>query len=472
MLFNSWEFLIFLPVVLVVYYALARRAQNVWLALGSYFFYGWWDWRFTSLLLISTLLSFSCALLMERHPQRARAFLLLSVGGDLAILGAFKYFNFFIDSLISLFSILQFTPDVPTLRVLLPVGISFYTFQTISYTVDVYRGTMKPTRNFTEFALFVSFFPHLVAGPIVRPTKLLPQFERTRIVNEHMIASGLLLILLGYFKKVGIADAVAPHVDWAFADPEAYSSLRLLTSLYLFSIQIYCDFSGYSDIARGVARLLGIELMENFRQPYLSTNVTEFWRRWHISLSTWLRDYLYIPLGGNAGGTRKTYRNLILTMFLGGLWHGASWTFVVWGVLHGAFLAIHKAMLGERKRVTDHQFQSRGDYLTFAVNAFLTFNLVTLTWIFFRSPSLSSALEYLTGILVWRGSLQDLGYLLPVLFYGALVLFLDLTQYRRSNDVEMLSWHWAWRGALYASLVLVILLGGSPSNAPFIYFQF
>lgn len=472
MLFNSWEFLIFLPVVLVIYYTLSRRAQNVWLLLCSYFFYGWWDWRFTSLLLISTVLDFNCARQMERRPRQARLFLIGSLCGNLGILGMFKYVNFFMDSTVRVLNSFHLHPNVPALKVILPVGISFYTFQTLSYTIDVYRGKLKPTHNFIDFALYVAFFPQLVAGPIERAANLLPQMQKKRVVDERMFTTGLFLILIGYVKKVGIADAVAPYVESAFANPNGRYSTHLLIALYLFSFQIYCDFSGYSDIARGVGRLLGVKIMENFNQPYFSTNVTEFWRRWHISLSSWLKDYLYIPLGGNRHGKVKTYRNLMLTMILGGLWHGAKWTFVIWGTLHGLYLVIHKLILGDRQVSLVQRLQSPADCVRFIMKSLFTFHLVTLTWVFFRSGDFSHAFGYLRGILVWHGPLIDIVDLARLAFYGALIGFIDWTQYRRGNHVAMLEWHWAIRSAVYVSLVLVIILGGTSSNVPFIYFQF
>jgi D-alanyl-lipoteichoic acid acyltransferase DltB (MBOAT superfamily) len=356
--------------------------------------------------------------------------------------------------------------------VILPIGISFYTFQPLAYTIDVYRGKLKPTRDFIDFALYVSFFPQLVAGPIERATNLLPQLQKKRMVNEKMLTTGLFLILIGYVKKIGIADSVAPYVEYTFANLNEMSSARLLSALYLFSLQIYCDFSGYSDIARGVGMLLGVKIMENFNQPYFSTNVTEFWQRWHISLSSWLRDYLYIPLGGNRHGKLKTYRNLMLTMILGGLWHGANWTFVVWGTLHGLYLAIHKFMLGDRRARTVHHFQSPIDYVRFTLKGLFTFHLVTLTWVFFRSADLSQAFEYLKGIFLWHGPLIDIGGLVRVTFYVTLIGFIDWTQYRRADHVAILKWHWSIRSAVYALFVLVIILGETSGNVPFIYFQF
>ncbi|MEZ6050276.1 MAG: MBOAT family O-acyltransferase [Planctomycetaceae bacterium] len=317
-LFNSPEFAIFLVVVLAAYYALSSRAQNVLLVVASYFFYGWWDWRFCLLLAFSTVLDFTCALKIEGSLEQQRKWWLwLSVCGNLGVLGFFKYYDFFVTSAFQALSFWGLEPNPPLLKVILPVGISFYTFQTMAYTIDVYRRKMEPTRDFILMALYVSYFPQLVAGPIERAQHMFKQFARARHVEERRLLTGGFLILLGLFKKLAIADAVAPRVNEIYLVSGEASWLTLLEGAWLFSLQIYGDFSGYSDIARGVSRLLGIELMVNFRQPYLSQSITEFWRRWHISLSTWLRDYLYIPLGGNRLGPVRTYVNLIITMLLG-----------------------------------------------------------------------------------------------------------------------------------------------------------
>ena len=327
MLFNSWEYFVFLPVVLLLYYSLTRRWQNHLLLAASYIFYSWWDWRFTVLLVISTIVDFylGIAIHQAEEPRHRRRLLVISCIVNFGMLGFFKYFNFFSDSAAHLLQSLGLHAHPIVLQIILPAGISFYTFQTMNYVIDIYRREMQPTRNILTYATFVSYFPHLVAGPIIRAELLLPQLENERVVDNQKFRGGCLLILIGLFKKVVIADSLAPDVTPYFTHPATYSSLVLLKGLYYFSLQIYCDFSGYTDIARGTSRLLGIELPENFNQPYLSQTITEFWRRWHISLSSWLRDYLYIPLGGNRRGRLRTYGNLMLTMVLGGLWHGANW---------------------------------------------------------------------------------------------------------------------------------------------------
>ena len=474
MFFNSVEFLIFLPVVLGVYYILSRRAQNAWLVLASYFFYGWWDWRFCGLLALSTVIDFTCALRINTSSDSRvrRRWLLLSLCANLGILGFFKYFNFFVDSAAALLSAVGLQPHLPVLRVLLPVGISFYTFQTMSYTIDVYRRQLAPTRSFLDFALFVSFFPQLVAGPIERAGNLLRQFAAPRAVTRPMVESGCFLILAGFFRKLVIADGVAPLVDTVFAAPATADWLSLACGAAAFALQIYGDFAGYSDIARGVARLLGFELMVNFRQPYLSRSVTEFWRRWHISLSTWLRDYLYIPLGGNRHGTAATYRNLMLTMLLGGLWHGARWNFVVWGGLHGLFLAVHKFFLTRAHRKI--AAESRAFSLPGLLATAATFALVSFAWIFFRAPTFADAASCVAGLATLRGGLSALpwGLLAKLAVFAALTAVLDLPAYRRYSQEALLDWPWPLRGATYAAMFLLVVLLRPLNDVPFIYFQF
>lgn len=475
MLFNSWEFLIFLPLTLLAYYSLRHRGQNILLLIASYVFYGWWDYRFLSLLAISTVIDFVVAKQLHAiDAKRTRArkrLLFVSLVSNLGILGFFKYFNFFSDSAISLLESLGMHASIPTIHVILPVGISFYTFQTLSYTIDVYRGRLKPVENMFDFGLYVAFFPQLVAGPIERATHLVPQILKKRKVTWQDFTSGCQLIFIGLIKKIAIADGVAMIVNEVFANPNAHGSFALLIGLYLFCIQIYCDFSGYSDIARGCSRLMGFELMINFQHPYFSTSITEFWRRWHISLSSWLKDYLYISLGGNRGGHFKTYRNLLLTMLLGGLWHGASWAFVVWGGLHGIYLAIHKAMLGDQKPETENRSRSLKQWPIDLFKIAFTLHLVALTWIFFRANDFGQAWSYLTGILKLQGGvdLTHLKSLTVALFALALI---DIPQYRANDHGATLRWHWLPRSALYVILFLILCLVRSDGEVPFIYFQF
>ena len=472
MLFNSYTFALFLPVVLVVYYALSHRRQNLWLLAASYFFYGCWDYRFLSLILISTLVDFAAGFGIHRSPGpgRRKAWLVLSVCVNLGILGFFKYFDFFAESAAEMFRLLGLEASSVTLNFVLPVGISFYTFQTMSYTIDIYRGKMKPTRDLVSFALYVAYFPQLVAGPIERAFRLLPQLQRPRRVTADGFSSGSVLILIGLFKKLVLADSVAESVDAVFAAPGSASSAVLLRAAYLFAIQIYCDFSGYSDIARGVSRLFGIELMENFNQPYFSTNITEFWRRWHVSLSSWLRDYLYIPLGGNRRGRGRTYANLTTTMFLGGLWHGANWTFVIWGLMHGAYLAIHKLVLGNRKPPERMRVTGLSSALRFAGTMLLTVHQVVVTWIFFRCADVGVAFEYVWGIFALRGG-EPFHWFNPLLLLMLLIL-VDVPQYVWRDHTVILRAPWPVRGAFYATLTLLLLVMGGKVGEPFIYFQF
>ncbi len=405
------------------------------------------------------------------------------MAGNLGVLGFFKYFDFFAASFAELLSSVGMSADPPLLDVILPVGISFYTFQTLAYTIDVYRGKIEPSRDLAVVALYVSFFPQLVAGPIERPGRLLGQFERPRLVDASKTASGLFLILLGLFKKIAIADATAHRVDLIFSSAADASWVVLLEGAWLFSFQIYCDFSGYSDIARGAARLFGIDLMRNFNRPYLAANITEFWRRWHISLSTWLRDYLYIPLGGNRNGVFNTYRNLLLTMVLGGLWHGANWTFVIWGALHGVYLSLHKVMLGRQGTAPSHEQTPRELTARLLGKRLVTFHLVLVAWIFFRATTAASAVQYLAGILSLRGgvdavlrdpygTLSLLRRTAAVVFYGALVLGADLPRHRKGRREALSAWRGPIRGAAYATMVLLMILLQPDNETPFIYFQF
>lgn len=474
MLFNSLIFPFFLLIVLLVYYLLRYRAQNSWLLVVSYVFYGWWDWRFCSLLLFSTILDWFVSHSIEEvdDEKRRKQLLLLSVIGNLGVLSFFKYFNFFIDSFRVLFEGLGLYPDFFTLNIILPVGISFYTFQTMSYTIDVYRRKQKPAADFISFALYVSFFPQLVAGPIERADRLIPQFSKTRKFTSTILKSALPLILFGFFKKVVVADSIAPIVDNCFLDPSKVSGLDLLFGIYAFAIQIYFDFSGYTDIARGVSKLLGIELQINFTAPYFSRNITEFWRRWHISLSSWLRDYLYISLGGNRKGRLRTDINLMLTMLLGGLWHGAAWTFVIWGGLHGTYLILHKIALKGKKPDIHSWGNSSLGYLGDVLFIILTFNLVCLSWVFFRAPSLGLSIQYIQGIFLNPG---ELSIFKPVVLSLLMLIVIDIGQRLDDNYLWFNSIPTYWKYTLGSVLVIASILsfGWHYGTAnPFIYFQF
>jgi alginate O-acetyltransferase complex protein AlgI len=474
MLFNSWEFAIFLVAVFTAYHVLSFRAQNALLILASYFFYGWWDWRFLSLLWISTLVDFHVARRMpSTEGGRRKILLLASLCTNFGLLGFFKYFNFFINSTAEALQALGFNPNMPALAVVLPVGISFYTFQTMAYTIDVYRGRIRPTNDFLVFSLYVAYFPQLVAGPIERAQHLLPQFSAPRRVTGDGLASGLVLVLIGLVRKVVIADGVASEVDSVFADPTAHGGVMIAWGTMLFAIQIYCDFAGYSDIARGVSRMFGVELMRNFEHPYFSTNITEFWRRWHISLSTWLRDYLYIPLGGNRGPGWFVYRNLMITMLLGGLWHGAAWTFVAWGGLHGLALAVHKLWLRGRKPPERAVVDSIGEAGRALTGWCLTMLIVGSAWIFFRAQSFGDAFAAIERIVsIAPGVLPNTEQLAHTLRVLLILLAIDLPQYVSRRHTVLLRLPWPARAAAYVAIIMILVVFRSGDNVQFIYFQF
>jgi len=470
--FNSFVFALFLAMVLPVFYGLrGQRARATWLLAASYVFYGYWDWRFCSLLLISTVVDFYVgrALHGAGDARRRKHLLWVSCGVNLGILAVFKYFNFFIDSILAT----GLGVDFLHLHIILPVGISFYTFQTMSYTIDIYRRRLEPTDSLVDFALFVSFFPQLVAGPIERARNLLPQIAQLGRPSSVQVREGLALLAIGYFKKVLIGDAAGRIVDNVFGQHELYNSAELLSALVLFSIQIYADFSGYSNIARGLAKLLGIELMKNFEQPYLSANITEFWRRWHISLSSWLRDYLYISLGGNRRGNGRTYVNLMTTMLLGGLWHGAAWTFVVWGGLHGLYLAVHKMILGDRRIADRFEWRGPASLVTWLGGVAVTNVLVLLTWLFFRAENFDQAWYFLGSFVNWQSGALDGRFTGITLSFMAMLVLLDSCEYFGRSHV----WPLRLRPAVAmglgaAAMIVVVLYMATTEPMPFVYFQF
>jgi D-alanyl-lipoteichoic acid acyltransferase DltB (MBOAT superfamily) len=472
MLFNSLEFGFFFALVFGVTLLLPLRAQNRWLLLASYVFYAAWDWRFLGLLALSTTIDYWVARAIHQavDSKHRRALLASSVVSNLGILGLFKYADFFGTSLSRLLGTFGVELQPFLLEVVLPVGISFYTFQTLSYTIDVYRRRMAPTHDFLDFALFVSFFPQLVAGPIERASRLLPQIGARREITMVRIQSGSWLILWGLFKKVVIGDNLAPLIDAVFAPAAEPYAPEVLLATYAFAVQIYCDFSGYTDIARGLAQCLGFELMLNFDLPYLARNPSEFWRRWHISLSTWLRDYLYISLGGNRHGRWRTYRNLLLTMLLGGLWHGAAWHFVAWGGYHGLLLGVHRACRGALDRLTiGSATRQRAVHL---LSTLFTFHLVCLGWLLFRADSLSHALS-LVGRFggPWHVGLAS-AWLLPLTVLAGPLLLMQLAQAKSGKLNVVQQMPLVLRAAVYAGLFLVVVVFGEDFGRPFIYFQF
>ena len=392
MFFNSIDFAIFFPIVFVLYWIFSKylTARNALILVASYVFYGWWDWRFLFLIIISSIVDFYVGktLYKTENKKKRKHLLLISLVVNLGFLVYFKYANFFIESFVDAFKLFGSNIEVSTLNIILPVGISFYTFQTLSYTIDIYRKQLKPTGNLLAFFSFVAFFPQLVAGPIERASHLLPQFYKTYKFNYNQVKSGLLLMAFGLFKKMVIADRAAVLVNQVYNNPGDYHGYVTIIATVLFAFQIYCDFSGYSDIAIGAARTMGFDLMKNFDSPYFSKSITEFWRRWHISLSTWFRDYVYIPLGGSRNGKYKTYFNLFIVFLVSGLWHGAAMTFVIWGAIHGIFIVVEKALTKIRKKI----FTSKKHVLNYVLALPFTFIIVCFAWVFFRANSFKDAL--------------------------------------------------------------------------------
>ena len=467
MLFDTTIFFVFLCLVVLCYWCLGFRNQNRFLLIASYFFYGWWDWRFLCLMIGSTTIDYFIAIKLAdtKDPRVRRSLLILSLVINFSILGFFKYFNFFADSAVTALSTLGIHASMRLLRIILPPGISFYTFQEVAYIVDVYYERLPPSRSFVDYGLFITFFPHLIAGPIQRPSHLLPQVQNPRRWDSEKAFDGMMLIMEGLFRKCVIADNCALIANAAFGGSFRQPSLPvLLLGTYAFAWQIYGDFSGYSNIARGCAQLMGFHFMVNFRQPYLADSIQDFWRRWHISLSTWLRDYLYIPLGGNRYGERKTYRNLLLTMLLGGLWHGANWTFLLWGALHGGGLA------GERK-LTRGVTTVRRKFPGWA-KRILIFHFVCLAWIFFRTASLGAAWQMLKGLTVWTWRPEFPAAFMFLALFSLPLLLVDLYLESTGDEYCFASATVQPRVAFGLACVLVIaLLGANEANA-FIYFQF
>ncbi len=473
MIFSSFEFLIFFVIVSAIFWALRpMKWRHVLLLTASYYFYMSWNPYFISLIIISTMVDYTVGRLLEHcdDPRRRKLLLTLSVVVNLTLLGMFKYANFFVDNAIQSLNALGFRADPVLLNIILPVGISFYTFQTMSYTIDVYRGILKPTRSVVDFALFVAFFPQLVAGPIVRAKYFLPQLLTHKRFRSEDLVVGVRIFALGFFKKCFISDRISPFVDEVFADPGPFGSLVIWLAVVLYAIQIYCDFSGYSDMAIGCARMLGFHLPVNFRMPYFAKNITEFWRRWHISLSTWLRDYLYIPLGGNRGSTLFQRRNLMLTMLLGGLWHGASWNFVFWGMLHGVYLVAHKAFVGWRGE-SEQMPDTPRKRLGAVISGLFTFYVVCLTWVFFRAESFDVAWTMIGKMVLWSeaGPFEVSPWLYAVIalvlsaHIGASTIQLDRVWSRTPLFLKAVSW---------TAFVLLVFLFTPFDPQPFIYFQF
>lgn len=484
MLFNSLDFLFFIPVVFFLYWFVFNRnvrLQNFFLVIISYIFYGWWDWRFLGLIVLSSLVDFYIGRKLSRssNQKKRKIYLYLSIFINLGILGFFKYYNFFIENLTASLDLIGIHLNSITLNIILPVGISFYTFQTLSYTIDIYRNKMEPSKDIISFFAFVSFFPQLVAGPIERATNLLPQFYKERVFEYNKAVSGMRLILWGFFQKIVIADGCALYVNDIFSNYKDYSSLTLVFGSIMFALQIYGDFAGYSNIAIGVSRLFGFDLMKNFNYPYFSRNIAEFWRRWHISLSTWFRDYLYIPLGGSRGSSWSKIRNVIIIFTVSGFWHGANWTFIVWGILNALFfLPImlrdkNKKFVGELS--PDQFFPS----LKTLFQILSTFFLTTLAWIFFRAQNLNHAFGYLRRIIVNEDYLTlssdrtvnvDVK---PLIFCIAFFFLVEWYNRNRESIIGgVLQSKKYLRYGMYFFILLTIILSIKNEANGFIYFQF
>jgi D-alanyl-lipoteichoic acid acyltransferase DltB (MBOAT superfamily) len=476
MLFNSIAFLIFLPIVFALYWFVFKRSlkwQNIFVIAASYFFYGWWDWRFLFLLLFSSVMDFSFGLAIGKteNAKRRKWLLLASLIINLGILGFFKYFNFFVDSFIDAFAFTGLQLHSSTLKVILPVGISFYTFQSLSYTIDIYRRNIQPTKSLINYLAFVSFFPQLVAGPIERAKHLLPQFERPRVFSGEEAADGLKLILWGFFKKVAVADTCAVWANSIFNDYQTLSGPTLFLGAIFFTFQIYGDFSGYSDIARGLSKIFGFDLMKNFNLPYFSRSIKEFWSRWHISLSTWFKDYVYIPLGGSRCSKPRQIFNTLVTFTVSGLWHGANWTFVVWGFLNGLFMT-PGILLGEK---VPGKIAAAGKLLAGpkeAMRIAATFLLTVLAWIFFRSQSLGDAFAFIERML--QGGAVNKTFLRPdALLLIAILLIIEWKQREKDHPLKIdhENVYFRWAGYLFV-LLLVLYFGNFRDPQSFIYFQF
>lgn len=482
MLFNSIEFAIFLPIVFVLYWFVLNRnlkIQNFLVLAASYLFYGWWDWRFLSLIIFSSFVDYFVGIGLDKseNPKKRKILLFTSIFVNIGFLGVFKYFNFFIDNFVEAFSVLGFQIHKTTLSIVLPVGISFYTFQTLSYSIDVYRKKLKPTKDIIAFLAFVSFFPQLVAGPIERASNLLPQFYKKRNFDYSQAVDGLRQILWGLFKKVVIADNCAVYVNDIFANYTDYSGATLILGGIFFAFQIYGDFSGYSDIAIGTARLFGFNLMQNFAFPYFSRDIAEFWRRWHISLSTWFRDYLYIPLGGSRGGTGMKIRNTFVIFIVSGFWHGANWTFIFWGALNALYF-LPLMLFNKNRKNTDTVAENRViPNLKELFQIGITFFLTVIAWIFFRAENVWVAFDYIKKIFsnFFIHLRQPLVYLNKLTTLLIIVLILvEWFQRNKKHGLEFLNLKIPkiGRWCIYLVLIIIIMYFKQPGQQQFIYFQF
>ncbi len=478
MLFNSIDFAIFLPIVFVLYWYATNnnlKFQNLLIVISSYIFYGWWDWRFLFLIFFSTLVDYSAGqkLKREENPKNRKIILWISIVVNLGLLGFFKYYNFFVDNFTTAFSFFGSKINTGTLNIILPVGISFYTFQTLSYTIDVYKKKLEPSDDFVAFTAFVSFFPQLVAGPIERATHLLPQFKRKRHFDSKIAIDGVHQIVWGLFKKMVIADSCAVYANTIFSNYENMNSLSLMLGAVYFAFQIYGDFSGYSDIAIGTARLFGIDLMRNFKYPYFSRDIAEFWRNWHISLSTWFRDYLYIPLGGSRGGQWMMVRNTFIIFLVSGFWHGANWTFIVWGALNALYFL--PLLLAKRNRnhldvVAKGRIFPKFTELTMMLS---TFALTTIAWIFFRAKTVSIAMDYIKKMFSFnfKNPFQFISNDRNAPELMALVIIFIVIEWHAREREHPFFGKWV-NLKIALAFVGLILFGVYAESSDFIYFQF
>lgn len=478
MLFNSIDFAIFLPIVFILYWFFTDKnlkIQNFLIVAASYLFYGWWDWRFLSLILFSTIVDYTIGrqLRNEENQLKRKILLWTSILVNLGFLGFFKYYNFFLDNFVAAFSFFGQDIQANSLNIILPVGISFYTFQTLSYTIDVYKRKLEPTKDFIAFSAFVSFFPQLVAGPIERATHLLPQFYKKRTFDYSKAVDGMRQILWGLFKKIVIADNCAEHANQIFNNSADMNGSTLVLGALFFTFQIYGDFSGYSDIAIGTSRLFGFDLMRNFNFPYFSRDIAEFWRRWHISLSTWFRDYLYIPLGGSRGGTWMKVRNTFIIFIVSGFWHGANWTFIVWGVLNAIYflpLLLTNNNRNNLETVAQGKLLPNLKEVSFML---LTFGLTVFAWIFFRAENIGHAISYISEI--FSSSLFTIPEIRPRNLILLIMLFVFIEWLGREGQYALsnlgIKWKRPLRYAMYYAIIIAIFWFGGKEQQ-FIYFQF
>ncbi len=490
MLFNSIDFIIFLPIVFCVYWFFLNKnlkLQNLFIVFASYVFYGWWDWKFLSLILFSTLVDYTVgqALSKQKDILKRKILLGISIISNLGLLGFFKYYNFFLDNFIAAFTFFGREINANSLNIVLPVGISFYTFQTLSYTIDVYKRKLEPTKNFIAFSAFVSFFPQLVAGPIERATNLLHQFYNKRILDKKTALDGLNQMLWGFFKKIVIADNCAKYADLIFNNYSDYSGSTLFLGAIFFAFQIYGDFSGYSDIAIGTARLFGFNLMQNFAFPYFSRDIAEFWRRWHISLNTWFRDYLYIPLGGSRVNSIRKIRNIFIIFLVSGFWHGANWTYIAWGAIN-AILFLPLLLTNKNRKHIDKIAKGRTfPSLEEFTKILATFLLTVFAWIFFRSENISSAIGYLSGIfnssLFTAPSFPGIKGAYYLIVFIMIFILIEWHGRNKLYGIEQLgiTWNKVFRKTVYYLIVYALLyeiisdvLGTGGNAQQFIYFQF